>query len=63
MTDTPTAYSMQFTWPTPTTTKVPEIIDRMDSIAKSLMEYGVMNLGMSLKAQIDELREILGVRP
>jgi len=60
MTDTPTAYSMQFTWPTPTTTRVPDILAKMDKIADDLKRSGVMNLGLSLKRQIDELREILG---
>lgn len=59
MTDTPTAYSMQFT---SGTTKVREIISRMETIADDLKRSGVMNLGLSLAKQIDELREILGVR-
>lgn len=59
MTDTPTAYSMQFTMGT---TKVREIIGRMETIADDLKRSGVMNLGLSLAKQIDELREILGVR-
>ena len=62
MTDTPTAYSMQFTWGTPTMTMVPEIIGRMETIADDLKRSGVMNLGLSLAKQIDELKEILGVR-
>lgn len=60
MTDTPTAYSMQFTWPTPTTTRVPDILRKMDGIAKAMMDCGAMNLGLSLRKQIAELREILG---
>jgi len=60
MTDTPTAYSMQFTWPTPTTTRVPDILRKMEAIADDLRRAGVMNLSMSLRKQIDELREILG---
>ena len=63
MTDTPTAYSMTYSWPSPTTTTVPEIIARMEDIADSLKRSGVMNLGMSLSKQIDELRQILGVQP
>lgn len=59
MTDTPTAYSMQFT---SGTTNVREIIGRMENIADDLKRSGVMNLGLSLAKQIDELREILGVR-
>lgn len=59
MTDTPTAYSMQFI---SATTKVREIIGRMETIADDLKRSGVMNLGLSLAKQIDELREILGVR-
>ncbi len=62
MTSPPTAYSMQFTWGTPTSTKVPEIIRRMETIADDLKRSGVMNLGLSLAKQIDELKEILGVR-
>lgn len=61
MTDTPTAYSMTYSWPAPTTTTVPEIIAKMESIADSLKRSGVMNLGLSLSKQIDELRQILGV--
>lgn len=60
MTDTPTACSMQYTWPTPTTTKVPDILRRMEVIAKAMMDCGAMNLGLSLRSQIAELREILG---
>lgn len=61
MTDTPTAYSYSYTWPTPTTTRVPDILKRMETIANDLKRSGVMNLGLSLAKQIDELREILGV--
>ena len=60
MTDTPTAYSYSYTWPTPTTTRVPDILRKMDDIADDLRRAGVMNLSMSLRKQIDELREILG---
>ena len=60
MTDTPTAYSYQYTWPTPTTTKVPDILRKMETIALAMMDCGAMNLGLSLRSQIAELREILG---
>ena len=60
MTDTPTAYSYSFTWPTQTTTRVPDILRRMETIAKAMMDCGAMNLGLSLRKQIAELREILG---
>jgi hypothetical protein len=62
MQETPTAYSMQFQWGTPTTTKVPEIIAKMEAIARDLIRSGAANLGLSLNKQIDELKEILGVR-
>lgn len=62
MTDTPTAFSYSYTWPAPTSTNVPEIIRRMETIADDLKRSGVMNLGLSLAKQIDELKEILGVR-
>ena len=61
MTDTPTAYSMQFTWGAPTTSGVPEIIARMEAIADSLKKSGASNLGLSLSGQIAELKKILGV--
>ena len=61
MTDTPTAYSYSFTLGAPTTSRVPEIIRRMEAIADDLKRSGAMNLGLSLAKQIDELREILGV--
>ena len=60
MTDTPTAYSYSFTWQTPTTTRVPDILAKMETIADDLKRAGVMNLGLSLSKQIDELRQILG---
>ena len=60
MTDTPTAYSMTYSWGVPPTPSVREIIARMEDIADSLKRSGVMNLGLSLSKQIDELKEILG---
>lgn len=36
-----------------------KIIDRMESISKGLIESGVMNYGLSLKSNIEELKKLI----
>ena len=43
--------------------RLQKIIDNMESISKALIDGGVMNLGLSLKKNIDDLKElIVGVK-
>ena len=43
--------------------RLQKIIDRMESISQSLIDGGMMNLGLSLKKNIDDLKKlIVGVK-
>lgn len=44
-------------------TKLGEILERMDGIAQCLIDSGTMNLGLSLKGDIEDLKRLfVGVR-
>ena len=61
-------YSM-FTYPSNTISKefidnqpynrLQKIIDNMESISKALMDGGMMNLGLSLKTNIEDLKKLI----